>query len=153
MNAGHWFDELDTPELRELATAGLLPFRKSPLDTDKKKRFWNSDIAKEIDVLGYTYPDVSSKSVDQIRDKFAGNYGWSRRLTPFQHFGKPPTDMEPLDLSGAQVYQYSSGAPSAKLFKHLTPSTEFAQAHLVKSSTSVEANVSHEWYIDDVVER
>lgn len=122
VNPEHWFDELPSSQ-RALADDILLPFRKDPLTTDKKSRYWTSNQARDPEVLGYTYPDIADKkkSVDQLRTDFAAKYGWSRRLTPFQHFGQPPADMQPLDLSKAQVYQYTSGVPSAGRFATLAP--------------------------------
>lgn len=122
VNPEHWFNELPASQ-RALADDVLLPFRKYPLTKDKKTRYWTSNQARDPEVLGYTYPDIADKkkSVDQLRTDFAAKYGWSRRLTPFQHFGQPPADMQPLDLSKAQVYQYTSGVPSASRLATLTP--------------------------------
>lgn len=120
VNPDHWFNELP-PSQRALADDTLLPFRKYPLSTDKKSRYWTSNQARDPEILGYTYPDIADKkkSADQLRADFAAKYGWSRRLTPFQHFGNPPPDMQPLDLGKAQVYQYTSGVSSASRFKTL----------------------------------
>ncbi|MCJ1439065.1 hypothetical protein MMC27_008456 [Xylographa pallens] len=161
VNDGHWFEELDEKE-RLKVDEGLLPFRKYPLVKNEKERFWTSNLAKKTEDFGYTYADLHGKnqSVEQIRDAFATNYGWSRRLTPFQHFGKPPPEMEPLDLSKAQVYQYTSSAKSANQFRHLHPRAEIqppmqetdAQP-MMQKILAAKPKVSYEWYIDDVVER
>lgn len=85
VNPKHWFNELPAAQ-RGLSDDGLLPFRRYPLSTDKKARYWTSDLSKDPKVFGYTYPDIAddTKSVEQLRDAFAAKYGWSRRLTPFQ---------------------------------------------------------------------
>lgn len=112
-----------------------------------------------------------------------------------QHFGTPPPEMLPLDLSGAQVYQYTSGVPSASRFRptavvkglpktqllatNVTPSGPLSepgsepgavankatqpgpghepvarvQAAEVQAQRPLAPKVSHEWYIDCVVER
>lgn len=207
VNPGHWFNELPSSQ-RALAEDNLLPFRRYPLSTDKRSRYWTSNQAQDYEVLGYTYPDIADKkkSADQLRADFAAKYGWSRRLTPFQHFGTPPADMQPLDLGKAQVYQYTSAVPSASRFRPLatvkqdlprtqvlakavSPGTQtslsgipqsrpqvlFAQAEALKAASSEVVNpgqgrkpaaraqaaeqkplapkVSHEWFIDCVVER
>ena len=152
MNDGHWFEELDEQD-RWLVHDGLVPFRKYPLVSDPKKRFWTSDLARKTEDFGYEYADLYGKdqSVEQIRETFAKNYGWSRRLTPFQHFGKPPPEMEPLDLSEAQVFQYTSSAKSATQFRRLHPRAEIQPMR--QETLAAKPTVSHEWYIDDVVER
>lgn len=130
VNPSHWFDELPTAGQRALADGNLLPFRRAaaalkPTTTsDGKPRYWTPNQARDPEALGYTYPDVadkSSKSADQLRADFAARYGWSRRLTPFQRFGAPPADMLPLELSAAQVYQYTSGVSSASRFRTSVP--------------------------------
>lgn len=212
VNSTHWFDELShtAPEGKippsELHTASLIPFRKSPLTKNPDERYWTPDTAKDTKTFGYTYPDIrDGASVDEIRDTFAQNYGWSRQLTPFQQFGQPPAEMMPLDLSGAQVYSYTKDVPSAKLFQPLrTP--KLVQRRMAKMSPAVaqvpiklaesqvpngsaasrapngsaasrvpngsaasqapngsvgsqgpngsaDSQVSHEWYVDDIVER
>ncbi|MCJ1284989.1 hypothetical protein MMC26_004326 [Xylographa opegraphella] len=152
VNDGHWFEELRVKH-RHLVDDGLLPFRKYPLVVDKTKRFWTSNLARKTEDFGYTYADLYGKdqSVDQIRETFAKNYGWSRRLTPFQHFGHPPPEMKPLDLSKAQVYQYTSNAKSANQFRHLHLETEIQPS--TQATLAAKPKMSHEWYIDDLVER
>lgn len=122
VNPDHWFNELPSSK-HALADDDLLPFRKYPLSfsIDQTSRYWTSNEAKDTEVLGYTYPDIADKkkSADQLRADFAAKYGWSRRLTPFQHFGTPPANMQPLDLGKAQLYQYTSAVPSASRFKPL----------------------------------
>ncbi|MCJ1400073.1 hypothetical protein MMC11_003276 [Xylographa trunciseda] len=152
VNDGHWFGELKEQDQHK-ADEGLLPFRKYPLVDDPKNRFWTSNLAQKTEKFGYTYADLYGKqqSVEQIRDTFAKNYSWSRRLIPFQPFGKPPPEMEPLNMSKAQVYQYTSSAKSADQFRHLHPRPEIQP--VIQETLAERLKVSHEWYIDDVVER
>lgn len=209
VNPSRWFDDLP-PAQRPLADSSTLPFRRAPLTTDPEKRYWTCNQARGLDVFGYTYPDVAdaSKSPEQLRADFAARYGWSRRLTPFQSFGAPPADMLPLDLSKAQVYQYTSGSPAGNRFRPVVPVSRAAanvqllsvaksgsqqdggqpqngakasnggqhqnggqpqnggvshdggqaqaarlQAEGVQAQAPVTHKVSHEWYIDSVVER
>lgn len=171
-NPSHWFNDLPSSQ-RGLSGDGLLPFRKYPLATGKN-RYWTSDQARDPEVFGYTYPDIADKSrtAEQLRTAFAAKYGWSRRLTPFQHFQPPPADMQPLDLSKAQVYQYTSGVPSASRFRPLTAALKKEDLPRTQQLLSLSAavpnlqgvpkaqaplvgneKVSHEWYIDAIVER
>lgn len=140
VNPTHWFNELPSSQ-RALADDTLLPFRKYPLSTDNKSRYWTSNEARDTEVFGYTYPDIAdkkTKSADQLRADFAAKYGWSRRLTPFQHFGTPPADMQPLDLGKAQVYQYTSGVPSASLFRPLFTATVGVKDDLPKTQQQLQ---------------
>ncbi|KXJ86569.1 hypothetical protein Micbo1qcDRAFT_208983 [Microdochium bolleyi] len=150
----HWFNELDESE-KGMGDSNLLPFRKWPKVDDPKSRYWTPNRARDTKAFGYTYPDTADgQSGEQIRDDFAQRYGWSRRLDVNQDFGPVPEDMQPLEVSKAQVFQYTSGVPSKDLFKHLSPprpSPKRVQA--AAAATAPSSKVSQEWYIDVVVER
>ena len=154
VNPDHWFQDL--PRDQKLKGSDpLLPFRKFPLNTDPKERYWSSDLAYDIEKFGYSYPDlIGKKNAEQIRNDFAANYGWSRRLEPYQPFGKPTEDMLPLDLSQAQAFNGLPTPVSGILPPVISHRVE-AQVPLSIKPTEVPTDnkVSNEWYIDDVVER
>ena len=85
--------------------ANLLPFRtaKSP------EKFWNSHGSKSTQDFGYTYPDLVGNAT-QVETAFKNHYSWSVRTASHPTIGTPPADMTPLDLSQAQVFQYTQAA-------------------------------------------
>lgn len=129
----------------------MLPFRKYPLVSDLKERYWNPNRSRNTEDFGYTYLDLK-ESEEETRKAFAKNYGWSRRLTPFEPFGEPPEEMKPLDLSGAQVYQYTSGTPVLNPPIPLT-TTAITQDPEVLQMEATDETMSYEWYVDTIVER
>jgi tyrosinase len=134
----------------------LKPFRKWPLvdKSDAENRYWNSDQARYITDLGYTYPELANgQTGDKVRQDFARKYEWSRRTTAELFFGTPPDDMQPLQVGDAQVFQYTSGVPSGDLLKI----PDFP-VHMMQQQTDMTAMTStpqyaDDWYIDVVVER
>jgi hypothetical protein len=85
--------------------ANLLPFRtvKSP------EKFWSSRGSKSTQDFGYTYPDLVGNA-SQVETAFKNHYSWSVRTASHPTIGTPPADMTPLDLSQAQVFQYTQAA-------------------------------------------
>ncbi|KPM45160.1 hypothetical protein AK830_g1416 [Neonectria ditissima] len=151
----HWFDDFADEESKALGGSNLLPFRKWPLVDDKADRYWTPDRAWDTTDFGYAYPETAGgKTGDQVRDEFARRYGWSRRLDVNQEFGTAPEDMQPLKVSEAQVFQYTSGVPSGDLLKDLTPSRLHSRTEQdVLAAAAPSSKFSQEWYIDVVVER
>jgi tyrosinase len=83
---------------------GLYPFRKKARvgTTDKPENFWNSLESKTGDKFGYSYPYVdTSKSAEDIKATFKKFYVWS-----LDKDGTPPSEMQPLPLTKAQVFDY-----------------------------------------------
>ena len=78
---------------------GLRPFYK------QDKTFWTSLDAEDTKALGYTYADVR-KTSEETKKLFRHRHDWSIRPHIASQDWKPaaPTEMEPLDLSSAQVY-------------------------------------------------
>ena len=136
---------------------GLRPFYK------QDKTFWTSLDAEDTKVLGYTYADIQATS-EETRKLFRHRHAWSRQPHIASVDWKPtaPTEMEPLDLSSAQVYvnhpEYLRPTPppetqdpgkadptpkksDASKNKYQTPSPKTAKAK------------RREWFIDDIVER
>ena len=85
----------------------LLPFRTSK----NPAKFWTSRGSVPTQGFGYTYPDLVGNAT-QVQNAFTTNYAWSVRTASHPKFGTPPTNMAPLDLSKAQVFQYTA-APVA----------------------------------------
>lgn len=135
--------------------SNLLPFRKWPLVDNKADRYWTPDRAWDTADFGYAYPETAGgKTGDQVRDEFARRYGWSRRLDVNQEFGTPPDDMQPLEVSEAQVFRYESGVPSGDLLKNLTPPRLQSRSEQdVLAARTPSSKFSQEWYIDVIVER
>ena len=70
VNKEHWFPELP-PKERVQETEGLVPFRRWPLTTDTGGRYWTPALARHIEVLRYTYPDLlEKKNAEEIRAAF-----------------------------------------------------------------------------------
>ena len=87
-------DDLKTP---------LTPFR-SFRDKDTET-FWTSLSSEHTQTFGYTYPDIK-KDAAITRTAFEKHHLWS--LSPRSGKGwkpSPPAELEPLDLSEAQVFK------------------------------------------------
>ncbi|KAF5681684.1 tyrosinase precursor (monophenol monooxygenase) [Fusarium circinatum] len=148
----HWFNELAGAEFQALGDASLHPFRKWPIKPAKEDRYWTSDSAKYTDAFGYTYSETAGgRKGDQVRNEFTRKYGWSRRLDVNEDIGVPPEDMQPLDVSKAQVFH---GLPSKDLFRPLIPpSIQPSKEQIFLAASTPSSEFSQEWYIDVVVER
>ncbi|KAF5983153.1 tyrosinase precursor (monophenol monooxygenase) [Fusarium bulbicola] len=147
----HWFNELAGAEFQALGGASLHPFRKWPIKPAKEDRYWTSDSAKYTDTFGYNYSETAGgRKGDQVRNEFTRKYGWSRRLDVNEDIGVPPEDMQPLDVSKAQVFL---GLPSEDLFRPLIPpSIRPSKEQNVLAASTPSSKFSQEWYIDvDVV--
>ena len=179
--------------------ANLLPFRTSK-NPDK---FWNSQGSKGTQQFGYTYQDLVG-SASQVENAFNTHYAWSVRTATHPTIGTPPADMTPLDVSHAQVFQYTSATTTDRAINFMAAAPALAQQPLkmaekvavsapaaakefvpalkkeaphppadkhkaakerafknldgakdsIKApSTVMEAKVSRDWFVDDVVER
>ncbi|KAF4334818.1 tyrosinase precursor (monophenol monooxygenase) [Fusarium beomiforme] len=151
----HWFNELTDEDEKVLGSGSLHPFRKWPLTEDKAERYWTPDRAWDTADFGYVYPETAGgKTGEQVRDEFARRYGWSRRLDVNQEFGAPPEDMQPLDVSKAQVFNYKAGVSPGDILKPLIPPQSKKRSEQeVLSAAAPSSKFSQEWYIDVVVER
>ncbi|MCJ1396693.1 hypothetical protein MMC18_009585 [Xylographa bjoerkii] len=116
MNPNSWFS--DDKQNKE----PLKPFRntkKSPVE--KETDYWTSLDCEKTEDFGYTYPDIKDEpNAPEMLARFKKRYEWSRRLRPDDKFGKPPLDMEPLDLSAAPVFDYPKDTPEAAAFNDIS---------------------------------
>lgn len=68
-----------------------------------------------------------------------------------------PPGMKPMELSTAQAYSYEFGSTEEYIFEKLSPEMERKEQEEIKRSlqsfTNLSSGTSHEWYIDDKVER
>ena len=80
----------------------LWPFRTRA--GNDKANFWDSNLARQTENLGYNYPDLSGKpTVDDLKQDFGRRYRWSES----DRNGIPlvcPQDMLPIPVQGAQVF-------------------------------------------------
>lgn len=144
---GSWRDPKTNQLKKELHSLEdeLRPFYK------QDKTFWTSLDAEDTTVLGYTYADVK-KSSEETKDSFRHRHSWSIRYQANSEDLGPtaPVEMEPLDLSGAQVFvnhpEYLRPIPPSE--KDLNHEVDDQQ----QSHETVEQK-RREWFVDDVVER
>lgn len=86
---------------QDAAQQGSLPFQ-SP-----DGAFWNHNQVRDTTVFGNDYIDARG-AADDVKTRFRSLYAWSVRSTqPDQQFKTPPTEMQPLPIQYAQVYQYA----------------------------------------------
>jgi tyrosinase len=84
----------------------LLPFYK--FQCELGRLFYDSDWARDTESFGYTYPDLDGlHSPRTVWREVYNRYIWSIRIAPSSKFSKPPSDMMPLDLNKAQVFQFN----------------------------------------------
>ncbi|KAH7311251.1 hypothetical protein B0I35DRAFT_481241 [Stachybotrys elegans] len=151
----HWFNEL-VPDQQGMGKNNLTPFRKWPMvdKADAENRYWTSDQARHTTDFGYTYPELADgQTGDTVRKDFARKYEWSQRTSADRVFGTPPDDMQPLRVEKAQVFQYTSGAPSGDLLRHPGFPMDMMQQQTVMTAVKSTPQYSDDWYIDVVVER
>ncbi|KAK3717680.1 hypothetical protein LTR37_005747 [Vermiconidia calcicola] len=108
----------------------LLPFRVSK----NPARFWNSRQSISTQDFGYTYPDLVGGGATQVEAAFKNHYAWSVRTAQFPTIGNPPTDMAPLDLSRAQVYQFSATFTSDRSINFMAAAPQAIQQPLMAAS-------------------
>ena len=155
-----WFDGRQSGPMLE---SNLLPFF-SPKGQDKNG-FWTSKSARRTEAFGHTYPDVKGNP-QATKENFRRLYSWSIRPQPEPQGWKPtpPKEMEPLDLSGAQVFKdhpeyvaptppiHLAGQAKANLVSSMMTVPQPLEAiHLQKKS--VTSAKFREWFVDDTVER
>ncbi|KIW32469.1 uncharacterized protein PV07_04014 [Cladophialophora immunda] len=154
----------------------LLPFYKFICELGPI--YYDSDWCRDIESFGYTYPDL-----DRLRDpkviwsRVYHRYIWSIRSASSRRFSTPPSDMMPLNLNRAQVFQYpdahnsrtssTSESPYSVttriVFKRVSSSdpdtltTEQLAAqdrgYMPAPNNDIDPYFDREWYIDNVVKR
>lgn len=148
----------------------LRPFYK------QDKSFWTSLDAEETKKLGYTYADIRETS-EETKELFRRRHDWSRRPQNNPENWRPvaPIEMEPLDLSSAQVYvnhpEYLPPTPPPKTQdppkadpspkkSEVTKDTKDSRLEDLSGKISQQGDslnatkLKHwEWFLDDVVER
>ena len=109
-----------------------LPFRtsKSP------EQFWTARGSRTTDAFGYTYPDLAG-GAGQVKSTFRNHYSWSVRTAAQPKFGEPPADMAPLDISKAQVFQFTTGSTVASAFHTLLAAPIKQVPELVESAKAI----------------
>ena len=169
---GSWKDPKTKELKKELKSLEdeLRPFYK------QDKTFWTSLDVEDTKVLGYTYADVK-KTPEETKKLFRHRHKWSIR--PKIDLGKwrpiAPIEMEPLDLSSAQVYvnhpEYLRPIPPPETQDRLEAGPKSTKSDVTKDTGDGRRNdlnnkTDHqehslepketkrrEWFIDDVVER
>ena len=131
-----------------------MPFRKRAGIEDKD--CWTSNQWKRCDALGATYPDLLVEGIS-VLDHFRKMYEWSVPLTSADQIGKPPPEMEPLDLSQAEVFS-SVPKPNSQFsllstMQAMTLPELKAEMKAVPNVVDSDDGFSYEWYIDDQVQR
>lgn len=153
----------------------LLPFYK--VKNEMGSIFYDSDWARDTESFGYTYPDLDGlRNPREIWSGVYHRYIWSIRTASSSRFTPPPSDMKPLNLSKAQVFQYPG--TNARDSVEPTGSTIRIVYRRVLSSDSNTSNTSttsqraaqdygpspapdndidpyfdRTWYIDNIVKR
>jgi hypothetical protein len=81
----------------------LSPFRTS--QKGENKQYWTANASRKLDPFGYDYPETFSEKnpLELWRD----SYNWSWRPDGVKEYGKCPDDMQPRNMSEAQVYQFT----------------------------------------------
>lgn len=143
--------------------------------------FYDSDWARDTESFGYTYPDLEG-----LRDPRAvwrsvyNKYIWSIRSASSSRFSPPPSDMKPINLNKAQVFQYpgansrGSAPESHESYESHDTTVRIVYRRVLSSSsdTSTTSQVSIQsyssapapdndidpyfdrtWYIDNIVKR
>lgn len=154
----------------------LLPFYKFICDLGPI--YYDSDWARDTERLGYTYPDLDGlASPRAIWSGVYNRYIWSVRRSSSSRFSRPPSDMMPLNLNRAQVFQYAdpnSRSPtkdpyrpeSTRIIYRRVVSSDSKTTTIVTEQRVVQENgylpatendidpyFDREWYIDNVVKR
>lgn len=141
----------------------LLPF--FPPNWQDDNGFWSSNPARHTKSFGYTYSDVKGNP-QATKANFRTLYFWLLRLQPKCKDWRPttPPQMEPLDLSKAQVYkdhpEYVAPTPPVHINKQATasivPDMQIVPQPLNIASLQriiTPARKYREWFVDDGVER
>ncbi|KIW71471.1 hypothetical protein PV04_03631 [Phialophora macrospora] len=170
INPNSWFPT-DPNKIKELGQVyfnpevPLEPFRSAKhgeVGTLGKNGWWTCNTARSTKMFGYSYADVDA--ADAL-DNFNKKYGWSVRWKEGDKFGECPSDMRPLNMTIAQVFQFSQtdgvSQPSAQkaIKADVVPSERAISGEptdsvpLVSQSDVEESTVSRSWYIDMEVER
>ena len=139
------------------ASSSLLPFVKPQSVGRAQDRFWSSDLSKNCEDFGYTFPDLIKSNVS-VADRFRGLYAWSIPRFPGAPKQTPPDNMKPRDVSNSEFFK-PPNAPRSNLLG-LRDASELAaplQTHVQKLqvpiSAKVEKHTAWDWYVDDHVER
>jgi hypothetical protein len=150
----------------------LLPFYK--MRCELGPIYYDSDWARDTESFGYTYPDLDGlRNPRTIWSEVYHRYIWSIRSASSSRFSTPPSDMRPLNLNKAQVFQYS-GSNSRGAVEPLDPMPRIVYRRVLSSgsdtpTTSQRATESYgsspaadndidphfdrTWYIDNIVKR
>ena len=141
-------------ELKSLKN-DLRPFYKTA------NTFWTSLDAEDTQVFGYRYADVK-KTPEETKESFRHRHTWSIR--PQQSIPEwmpdAPPEMEPLDLSGAQVYvnhpEYLKPTPPPKAENPRKANQMPEKSGITKvvgENRETIVSKRREWFVDDTVER
>ena len=139
------------------AAEPLLPFLKPDTIGGSQKRFWSSNLSKNCQDFGYTYPDLVPSNVS-VADRFRGLYAWSIPRTPGAPKQPPPANMVPISVSGSEFFKPPNAArlnlQGLQNASNLAPRlVSHVQKSQVPMQNKVEKNVAWDWFVDDHVER
>jgi tyrosinase len=116
-------------------TEPLLPFRNKTKDLANPKDkagFWNSNASQSVKAFGYTYGDVEASPVLKT---FEDNYSWFTRKNRGDKFQPCPSNMRPLDMTKAQIFQFSA----AELKESAIPTAKAVAQTVISGATKVMA--------------
>lgn len=153
----------------------LLPFYK--LKCELGPIFYDSDWARDTESFGYTYPDLEgSRDPRAIWRGVYHKYIWSIRSAPSSRFSPPPSDMKPINLNKAQVFQYPGASSNSRgaavetqdttvriVYRRvLSSSSDSSSTSRVSfqdygdapaADNDIEPHFDRTWYIDNIVKR
>ena len=150
----------------------LLPFYKTK--NEMGAIFYDSDWARDTESFGYTYPDLDGlRNPREIWSRVYHRYIWSIRTATSSKFTPPPSDMKPLNLTKAQVFQYprtnmrdsaeSSSTTVRIVYRRVLSSDSNTSTSSHRSSqdycsspvddNDIDPYFDRTWYIDNIVRR
>ena len=150
-NPKSWFSD------KLKAGNNLLPFRNAA-----GKSYWNSNLSKETEDFGYTYPEIKDTK-DATRETFKNMYQWSVPLLESDIGAIPPDDMLPYNVRKSQFFNFKGEEQVKASPPLLSEVVDFSKEPLLLERVEALQNpvpsnpptkdYSREWYIDDKVQR
>lgn len=90
----------------------------------------------------------------KVKERVKLNYEWSRRLSEVEPFKAPPKEMEPMDVSSAQAFDYMTKLSQLSTIKK-QDAADAKPGFTKDSADAISSTVKEawEWYVDMEVER